>query len=309
MLQRAHDQLAALREHALAVVGGLGADGGLQLALHLVDALGVVGDLLCDRLGASESRRGTADQALRRVDGTGDKLAALVVSRELVRHLALINLKAHGRLGPLLGGTDGVHVRGLARSGLAAVADAHGQVDADVVVVREQREPQVAGEVSHTGENHLVALGDTLEGAGAGDVALLVGAGHAGDLVVHLSRHVSARRKRLGRADGRAQAALAAVIANQDGLLVNRDCRGGADVDAAGADLGVVGGGAQAAVGVGKRLLLVVSGVEHLALLGVKGLHHALEGVGQSLPVTLYVNQIVKKITLLGHGHSLSLSQ
>ena len=309
MLQRAHDQLAALREHALAVVGGLGADGGLQLALHLVDALGVVGDLLCDRLGASEGRRGTADQALRGVDGAGDKLAALVVSRELVRHLALVDLESHGRLGPLLGGTDGVHVRGLARGGLTAVADAHGQVDADVVVVGEQREPQVAGEVSYAGENHLVALGDALEGAGAGDVALLVGAGHAGDLVVDLARHVPTRGKGLRRADGRAQAALAAVVVDEDGLLVHRDGRGGADVDAAGTDLGVVGGGAQAAVGVGEGLLLVVSGVEDLALLGVKGLHHALEGVGKRLPVALYVNEIVEKITLLGHGQSLSPSQ
>ena len=72
---------------------------------------------------------------------------------------------------------------------------------------------------------------------------------------------------------------------------------------------GGIGGGAQAAVGVGEGLLLVVSRVEDLALLGVKGLHHALEGVGKSLPVALYVNEIVEKIALLGHGHSLSLSQ
>ena len=64
-LERAHHELAALREVALAVARGLGADRRLEVALDLVEALGVVGDLLGHRLGARERGVGARDQALR----------------------------------------------------------------------------------------------------------------------------------------------------------------------------------------------------------------------------------------------------
>ena len=266
MLERTHHELAALSEDALAVGGRLGAHGRLELALQAVEPVGVVGDLLGHRLGAGKRRVRPRDESLGGVDGPAHELAPLVGARELVRERRTLDLQAERGVRPLLGGADGVGIDLLARGGTTAVADANGQVDAYVVVVRKQGEPQVARDGPHAREHDLVLLGNALERARARDVALLVGRGGAGDLVIDLARGMTARRERLRGAHCGAQAALAAVVADKDGLVVDRDRVDRARLKAAGAHGLAPRRHPQASVGVGEGLLLVVSGVEDLAL-------------------------------------------
>ena len=310
MLERTHHELATLSENALAVGRRLRAHGGLELALQTVEPLGVVGDLLGHRLGAGKRRVRPRDEALGGVDGPAHELAPLVGARELVRERRVLDLKAERGVRPLLGGADGVGVDLLARGGAAAVADAHRQVDVDVVVVGEQGEPQLARDGAHAREHDLVLLGNTLERARARDVALLVGRGRAGDLVVDLARGVAARGERLRGAHRGAQAALAAVVADKDGLVVNRDRVDRARLQAAGAHVLAPRRHPEASVGVGEGLLLVVGRVEDLALgLARDRAHHRAGQVGQGAPVALQVNELVQEVALLGHVSPLHSGQ
>ena len=296
VLQRAHNELTVLSEHTLAVVRGLRADRSLERALELVKAARVSRDLVRDGLGSGKRRIRARKQALGGVNGAAHELRALVLASELVGHLGLVGHKAKGGLRPLLRSADGVAVELLARSGLAAVADADGQVNADVVVVGHEREPQVAADSAHAAEDDLVALGQALEGARAGDVALLVGRRGAGNLVVDLARHVAARADGLGRADRGAQAALAAVVADDHRLLMDLDGVDRADVEAAGAGVIAARGGAKASVRIGERLFFVVCRVEDLALarVGGKRVGNVAERVGKRLPVALDIDQVVE---------------
>ena len=95
----------------------------LQLTLQLVQAVGVIGYLLGNRLGAGELGARARHEVLGCMDGGAHKLATAVLARELVRKVVLVDLKANRGLGPLLRRSDGLGVEVLARGGAAAVAD------------------------------------------------------------------------------------------------------------------------------------------------------------------------------------------
>jgi len=238
MLESAHHELAVLREKTRAIVGRLEAHGILELLLEGVETLAVVGDLLCHGLRAGKRGVRAREKTLGALDGTAHELTALVLARELVRELAVLHLETHRCRGPLFRRTDGIHVGILARDGAALVADAHGQIHVDVDVVGKQREPQLLRDQPDTGKHYLVALGQTLDRARAGDVALLVGGRGSSNLVVDAARRVLAREERLRRARRDTQAALATeVIGDVHALLVNGDGMRGTDVKASRADV------------------------------------------------------------------------
>lgn len=303
MLEAAHHELAVLGEDALAVLVGLRAHRVLELTLQLVQAVGVVGDLLGHRLGAGELGTRACHEALGCVNGGAHELAAAVLARELVREALAVGLEAHRRLGPLLRRADRLGVEVLAGCGAAAVADAERQVDGHVGVVHEDGEPQVARDHAHAREKHLVGLGEPLQGAGTRDVALLVGRGGASDVVVELFDHVTPRVEDLGGAGRLAKAALAAGVLDGHGLVVDVDRVRGAHVQAGGAHVLALRGAAQAAAGVAPGLLLVIRRVEDLALAWVLGkrVRDARKRVLDCMPTVLDVDDVIENVALPCH--------
>ena len=71
VLEAAHHELAILREDALAVLVGLCPHRVLQLTLQLVQAVGVIGYLLGNGLGAGELGARARDEVLGCMDGCG----------------------------------------------------------------------------------------------------------------------------------------------------------------------------------------------------------------------------------------------
>ena len=219
-------------------------------------------------------------------------------------------LKANRRLGPLFCSCYLVCIGVLTCGGTTAIADVQGQVDADIVKVRDKREPQLARDSPHARQQHLVFPGKASQRARTGHVALLVGACRPGYLVIQLPCHQALYDKRLGGAHHRAQAAHATVVLHTDARLVDLDRIHRTDVQAkaTGPDSHVLvhegaRRAAQAEDGVGARLLLVVRGVEALHVRGVgNAAGQPTEGVQETPESISDVDDVIDHVVLLCHA-------
>ena len=174
-----------------------------------------------------------------------------VGAREVVVEVVAVYLEANRGARPLLSGSDGLGICLLAGGGTTTVANAQRQVNAHVVKVRKNREPNVGGEHTHAGQANFVALRFSRQSARAGNVALLVRGGRASYLVIQHAGRVAARVKRLGWTRGNAKAALkAGLIVDAHGLVMDINAVSWANIQAARACLGLSGGAPQAAISV-----------------------------------------------------------
>ena len=95
-----------------------------------------------------------------------------------------VDLKANRGARPLLSGSDGLGICFLTGSGTTTVANAQRQINAYVVKVRKDREPNVGREHTHARQANLIALRFSRQSSRAGNVALLVRGGRASYLVI-----------------------------------------------------------------------------------------------------------------------------
>ena len=301
-------ELALLQQNPAAAVGRLRSHGLLQRLLQLRELVRVVLNALGHCRGTSQRLVALGDDARARRGNAAHKLAALVGTGLLMVEGRLLHLKANGLSRPLLRLRDGIGIGLFPRGRAAPVANAQRQEHAYVAVVRKEREPQLLGHEAHARQQNLVGLGVALEGARAGDVALLVGAGRTGNLVVQDLGAV-ARGEDLRGAHANTQTTAATVVGDLDRRALDGDCIGGADRQAAVAGVRVLGRDVDAVQGVGARALLVVLRVEDLAVgllahqAAGKGVLDAIRGMRDGIPVVLDVYEIIEKVALLGHGH------
>ena len=162
-----------------------------------------------------------------------------------------VDLKTNRSARPLLSGSDGLGICLLASGGATTVANAQRQVNAYVVKVRKDREPNVGREHTHARQANLVALRFSRQSTRAGNVALLVRGGRASYLVIQHAGRVAARVERLGWTRGNTEAALQArLIVDTHGLIVDINAISWANIKTARTCLGFSGGAPQAAISV-----------------------------------------------------------
>ena len=221
--------------------------------------------------------------------------------------LGLVGNQPHAAAAQLLGQADGLAVGVLAGDGAAAVAHPHGQVDAHVGEVAQDREPHLGRHAAHAREKDLVLLGQAPQRAGASDVRMPVRTCRLGDLFVHLVRGVVHVAERLDRARGHAQAALAARVGHVDRVARDLDGAHRAHVDAtdAGRRVGREAAHARGGAGTGTPLIATRVPLGLGAGLGGKRVGEVAQRVLDRGPVLLDIDDVVEKVALLRHRPSL----
>ena len=214
-----------------------------------------------------------------------------------------VDLQAHARTGPLLGGGDGLAQNILATGVAALIAHAQRQVHAHVGIVRQHREPGLGRNIAHAGDDDLVLARHALEGARAGNVGGLMARSSRDDIVIQVFGRQARRDDRLGRTGGSAQAALATGIENLDGVFLDLDSVDRAHVHARGAAALFVFAG-QARNGVATRTLLVVGRIP-LRRRRIERIGHAAKRVFKKVETLADLDNVIKQIVFLRHARPL----
>ena len=286
-----------------ATLGRRGAAHGVERALELRDLVTVSLQLLRHR---GQRRRRRIELGHRQARGAGNLihvLLALVLAALMAFEALGVDLQAHARTRPLLGGSNGLAQNVLATGVAALIAHAQWQVDAHVGIVRQYREPGLGRNIAHAGNDDLVFARHALEGACAGDVGGLVARSSGDDIVIQVFRRQARRDDRLGRTGSGAQAALATGVEDLDGVFLDLDSVDRAHVHARGATALFVFAG-QARNGVAARALLVVGRIP-LRRRRIECIGHAAKRVFKKVETLADLDNVIKQIVFLRHARPL----
>ena len=214
-----------------------------------------------------------------------------------------VDLQAHARTRPLLGGSNGLAQNVLTAGVAAFIAHAQRQVHTHVGIVRQYREPGLGRNIAHAGDDDLVFARHALEGARAGDVGGLVARSSRDDIVIQVFGRQARRDDRLGRTGSGAQAALATGVKDLNGVFLDLDSVDRTHVHARGAAALFVFAG-QARNGVAARTLFIVGRIP-LRRRRIECIGHAAKRVFKKVETLADLDNVIKQIVFLRHARPL----
>ena len=198
VLQRREHQLTPVGERT-AAFGRRGAAHGVERALELGDLVTVSLELLRYRGKRGRRRIELSHGKARRAGDLFHVLLALVLAALVALEALGVDLQAHARTGPFLGGGNGLTKDVLAAGVAAFVANTQRQVHTHIGIVCQHREPGLGRNVAHAGHDNLVLARHALKSARAGNVGGLVARSGRDNVVVQVFGRQTRRDNRLSR--------------------------------------------------------------------------------------------------------------
>ena len=214
-----------------------------------------------------------------------------------------VDLQAHARAGPLLGGSDCLAQNVLTAGVAAFIAHTQRQIHTHVGIVGQHRKPSLCRNIAHAGNDDLVFARHALEGARTGDVGGLVARSSRDDIVIQVFGRQTRRDDCLGRTGSGAQAALATGVEDLDGVFLDLDSVDRAHVHARGAAALFVFAG-QARNGVAARTLLIIGRVP-LRRRRIERVGHTAKRIFKKIETFADLDNVIKQIVFLRHARPL----